>query len=90
MSNKITISIPSSSGEQQFHLSRKALLIAIAGSISVVALSATATYYSWQQQNSSRAQVVQLRNQLDQAEQQYQQQVNETHTLSQELEEKRD
>lgn len=90
MSKKIIISIPSSSGEQHFHVSRKALLLTIAGSISVIVFSATVAYYSWQQQTSSQSQVVQLRNQLDQAEQQYQQQINETHTLSQELEEKRD
>ncbi|MCG9679948.1 M23 family metallopeptidase [Vibrio sp. Isolate24] len=90
MSKQIIISIPSSSGEQLFHVSRKALLFTIIGSISVLGLSTMIAYYSWYQHSSSRSQVAQLLKQLHQTEQQYQQQVDETHTLSQELEEKRD
>ncbi|USD33025.1 MULTISPECIES: M23 family metallopeptidase [Vibrio] len=90
MSKQIIISIPSSSGEQLFHVSRKALLFTIIGSISVLGLSTIIAYYSWYQHSTSRSQVAQLLKQLHQTEQQYQQQVDETHTLSQELEEKRD
>ncbi|NVD05785.1 peptidase M23 [Vibrio sp. JPW-9-11-11] len=83
MSNKITISIPDESGVQHFHVTRKALVI----SLSLLTTGITAglgylTYHWYQQLNALEAQKAQL-------EQLYAEQIDTAHSLSQELEDKR-
>lgn len=97
MSKKITIAIPSASGVQNFHVSRKALLLSLLSATSLVSAAAGYGYYSWQQDTHSKQEIVQLTNQLQAAQKQaqslellYQEQIQETHNLSQELEAKRD
>ncbi|MFB9216546.1 peptidoglycan DD-metalloendopeptidase family protein [Vibrio sinaloensis] len=96
MSNKITISIPASAGMQHFHVSRKAL-ICLLSAIPLGTLAAGAYFYhNWQQDLTKQAQYNQLLAQLSEAEQQnaeleqlYAEQINETHAVTQELEDKK-
>ncbi|RTZ15079.1 M23 family metallopeptidase [Vibrio aquaticus] len=97
MSKKITIAIPSASGVQSFHVSRKTLLLSLLSTTGLASAAAGYGYYSWQQDTQSKREIVQLTNQLQAAQEQaqslellYQEQVQETHNLSQELEAKRD
>ncbi|KOO13707.1 peptidase M23 [Vibrio xuii] len=97
MSKNITISIPAKSGVQNFYVSRTTLLVSIAAAIGVVALGVGYGVYSWQQERQTEQEFRLLVSQLEDIEAQkqdlellYQEQVQETHNLSQELEEKRD
>lgn len=97
MSKNITISIPAKSGVQNFYVSRTTLLVSIAATIGSVALGVGYGVYSWQQERQTEQEFRLLVSQLQDTEAQkqdlellYQEQVQETHNLSQELEEKRD
>lgn len=97
MSKNITISIPAKSGVQNFYVSRTTLLVSIAATIGTVALGIGYGVYSWQQERQTEQEFRVLVTQLQDIEAQkqelellYQEQVQETHNLSQELEEKRD
>ncbi|MEZ8099812.1 M23 family metallopeptidase [Vibrio bivalvicida] len=82
MSKKITISIPNSSGVQHFDISRKKLFSSIAF---VVGSLIAATGYGYNQWHQEQA----LRTKLSELEMLYAEQIDTTHSLSQELEEKR-
>ncbi|WP_194437610.1 M23 family metallopeptidase [Vibrio fluminensis] len=93
---KITITIPTGTEVQHFTLSRKSLLLTIVTSFAVI--SGTAGYiYTKQKDISTRDQsITNLRQQLTAANQQkvtfeqlYEEQIDTSHTLSQELEQKR-
>lgn len=93
MSKKITISIPDSSGIQHFYISRKSFVIS---SILVFATLGSAGVYYWQQQQVSEQKYNALIDKLsvveqarDELEMLYEEQVDTTHSLSQELEDKR-
>jgi murein DD-endopeptidase MepM/ murein hydrolase activator NlpD len=97
MSKNITISIPAKSGVQNFYVSRTTLLVSIAATMGAVALGVGYGVYSWQQEVQTEQEFRLLVSQLEDIEAQkqelellYQEQVQETHNLSQELEEKRD
>jgi len=97
MSKNITISIPAKSGVQNFYVSRTTLLVSIAATIGALALGVGYGVYSWQQEVQTEQKFRLLVSQLEDIEAQkqnlellYQEQVQETHNLSQELEEKRD
>lgn len=97
MSKNITISIPAKSGVQNFYVSRTTLLVSIAATIGALALGVGYGVYSWQQEVQTEQEFRLLVSQLEDIEAQkqdlellYQEQVQETHNLSQELEEKRD
>ncbi|TFH90975.1 M23 family metallopeptidase [Vibrio ouci] len=97
MSKNITISIPAKSGVQNFYVSRTTLLVSIAATVGSVALGVGYGVYSWQQERQTEQEFRLLVSQLQDIEAQkqdlellYQEQVQETHNLSQELEEKRD
>ncbi|MEL7291129.1 MAG: M23 family metallopeptidase [Pseudomonadota bacterium] len=83
MSNKITISIPDQTGVQHFHVSRKALVIGLG--ITSVSIIAGIGYLAnhWYQQLSA------LETQKAHLEQLYAEQIDTAHSLSQELEDKR-
>lgn len=83
MSNKITISIPDKSGRQTFHVSRKALIVAL--SLFSVSITSGVGYFGYHWQNKLQA----LEVQKEQLEQLYAEQIDTAHTLSQELEHKR-
>ncbi|WP_394128554.1 M23 family metallopeptidase [Vibrio hepatarius] len=97
MSKNITISIPAKSGIQNFYVSRTTLLVSLTATIGAVALGVGYGVYSWQQEHQTEQEFRLLVSQLEDIEAQkqdlellYQEQVQETHNLSQELEEKRD
>ncbi|EGU49858.1 membrane protein [Vibrio orientalis CIP 102891 = ATCC 33934] len=97
MSKNITISIPAKSGVQNFYVSRTTLLVSIVSAFGIATLGAGYGVYSWLQERQTEQEFRVLVSQLEDIEAQkqdlellYQQQVQETHTLSQELEEKRD
>jgi len=97
MSKKITISIPAESGVQNFHVSRTALLLSITTFVGTIAAGVGYGFYSWQHERQTEQEFRALASQLQEIETQkqdiellYQEQIKETHNLSQELEEKRD
>ncbi|KJY83720.1 peptidase M23 [Vibrio galatheae] len=89
MSNKITISIPNSSGVQRFDVSRKALLTTIALLSGTLISGVGYGYYQWQQKQQTQEKYSSLTIKLSELEMLYEEQVDTTHSLSQELEEKR-
>jgi len=82
MSKKITISIPNSSGIQHFDVSRKKLFAFIAFAAGCLIVATGYGYNQWHQEQS-------LRTKLSELEMLYAEQVDTTHSLSQELEAKR-
>lgn len=93
MSKKITISIPDKSGVQHFYISRKSLLIS---SMLLLGTLGSAGAYYWQQQQTAEQKyttlldkftaIEQAKNELEML---YEEQIDTTHSLSQELEDKR-
>ena len=89
MSKKITISIPNSSGVQTFDVSRKTLFTSIAV-VAVTLLSGIGYgYYQWHQEQATQQKYHALVDKLSELEVLYEEQVDTTHSLSQELEDKR-
>ncbi|KGY12398.1 peptidase M23 [Vibrio tubiashii] len=89
MSKKITISIPTSSGIESFTVSKKSLLASIIIGASVLASGLAYSYQQWQQAQSNQAKYDVLADQFSRLEVLYEEQLDTTHSLSQELEEKR-
>lgn len=96
MSNKITISIPVQSGVQSFDVSRKKLLVSLAISCGLITASFAYMTYQWHSQKTIEQQYAQLNEKLNSVERVkqelevlYEEQVDTTHSLSQELEDKR-
>ncbi|WP_367988271.1 M23 family metallopeptidase [Vibrio sp. NTOU-M3] len=95
MSRKITISIPSSDGEQLFYITRKTALIILSSIILITCTAASYLYTTWRSQQNTQDDYQQLLNQVRQTEQQkseleqqYNEQLDVAHSLSLELEEK--
>ncbi|MCW8335200.1 M23 family metallopeptidase [Vibrio paucivorans] len=97
MSQKITISVPTNNGEQLFFVGKKTLISSLL--LCITAVSATTGYLVMQlkQQTQLQTQIVHAMAQLEQSEQERTQfealsneQVDTIHSLSQELEQKRD
>lgn len=93
MSKKITISIPDSSGVQHFYISRKNFVVS---SMLLIGTLGSGGVYFWQQQQKTQQNYNALLDQLSSVEQAknelemlYEEQVDTTHSLSQELEDKR-
>lgn len=89
MPKKITISIPTSSGVQHFDVSRKALVNSIAAITSTLLLGLGYGYYQAQQESAAQEKYSELANKFSELEMLYAEQMDTTHSLSQELEEKR-
>ncbi|WP_394145815.1 peptidoglycan DD-metalloendopeptidase family protein [Vibrio atypicus] len=96
MSKKITISIPASSGVQDFHVSRKALICSLSAVAVSAAIGAGYVYHNWQSERSAQQQCNLLIDKLSEVEKQkseleqlYAEQINETHAVTQELEDKK-
>lgn len=94
MSKKITISIPVPSGVQNFFVSRKTLLLSLVSITTALTAGIGYGYHTKQQDKQTIAQLTEAlhtaNNQRESLDLLYQEQVQETHNLSQELEEKRD
>lgn len=94
MSKKITISIPVPSGVQNFFVSRKTLLLSLVSITTALTAGIGYGYHTKQQDKQTIAQLTEAlhtaNNQRKSLDLLYQEQVQETHNLSQELEEKRD
>jgi murein DD-endopeptidase MepM/ murein hydrolase activator NlpD len=97
MSNKITLCIPAKSGVQNFYISRKAIATAFMATSTVIASTAGYIYHNHLEQQALLAEYQGLSSQLEvtqknkaELEQLYNQQVEDTHSLSQELAEKND
>lgn len=89
MSKKITISIPDSSGVQTFDVSRKTLFTSIAVIASTLFSGVGYGYYQWYQEQTTQQKYHALVDKLSELEVLYEEQVDTTHSLSQELEDKR-
>ncbi|CAK4066583.1 MULTISPECIES: M23 family metallopeptidase [Vibrio] len=96
MSNKITIFIPDASGVQHFHVSRKSLIILLSTLLIAVVACGTFFYQTWQEKRAAQHNYSLLMTQLTYSEQErseleqlYEEQVNETHAVTQELEDKK-
>lgn len=94
MSKKITISIPVPSGVQNFFVSRKTLLLSLVSITTALTVGIGYGYHTKQQDKQTIAQLTEALHtanyQRESLDLLYQEQVQETHNLSQELEEKRD
>ena len=96
MSKKITISIPATSGIQHFHVSRKASVLLLSALTASVLGGGVYVYQNWQNQLSAQEKYNQLIDKLSETEKEraeleqlYTEQVNETHAVTQELEDKK-
>lgn len=89
MSKKITISIPNSSGVQTFDVSRKTLFTSIAVVAGTLLSGIGYGYYQWHQKQATQQKYHSLVDKLSELEVLYEEQVDTTHSLSQELEDKR-
>ncbi|MDC5804180.1 M23 family metallopeptidase [Vibrio europaeus] len=89
MSKKITISIPNSSGVQTFDVSRKTLFTSIAVIAGTLISGVGYGYYQWHQEQTTQQKYHALVDKLSELEVLYEEQVDTTHSLSQELEDKR-
>lgn len=89
MSKKITISIPDSSGVQTFDVSRKTLFTSIAVIAGTLFSGVGYGYYQWYQEQTTQQKYHALVDKLSELEVLYEEQVDTTHSLSQELEDKR-
>ncbi|MCG9583798.1 M23 family metallopeptidase [Vibrio tubiashii] len=89
MSKKITISIPNSSGVQTFDVSRKTLFTSIAVIAGTLFSGIGYVYYQWHQEQTTQQKYHALVDKLSELEVLYEEQVDTTHSLSQELEDKR-
>lgn len=89
MSKKITISIPDSSGVQTFDVSRKTLFTSIAVVAGTLFSGVGYGYYQWYQEQTTQQKYHALVDKLSELEVLYEEQVDTTHSLSQELEDKR-
>ncbi|NOH81241.1 peptidoglycan DD-metalloendopeptidase family protein [Vibrio sp. RE86] len=90
MSKKITISVPAPSGMHHFFVSRKTLLLSLASITTAIAAGVGYGYHKETTIAQLTSELHSLRNQRESLNLLYQEQVQETHNLSQELEEKRD
>ncbi|MDA0149766.1 M23 family metallopeptidase [Vibrio sp. LaRot3] len=88
MSKKITISIPAGKGEQCFSLSRKHIFIAFAATTTAILGTATWLVHSQKQVEALEQQLTEVSEQKSNFESLYSDQLDTTHSLSQELEEK--
>ncbi|MEX0334363.1 M23 family metallopeptidase [Vibrio tubiashii] len=89
MSKKITISIPNSSGVQTFDVSRKTLFTSIAVIAGILFSGVGYGYYQSHQEQTTQQKYNALVDKLSELEVLYEEQVDTTHSLSQELEDKR-
>ncbi|AIW13140.1 M23 family metallopeptidase [Vibrio tubiashii] len=89
MSKKITISIPNSSGVQTFDVSRKTLFTSIAVIAGILFSGVGYGYYQSHQEQTTQQKYHALVDKLSELEVLYEEQVDTTHSLSQELEDKR-
>lgn len=96
MSKKITISIPATSGIQHFHVSRKASLCLLSALTASLIGAGVYVYHNWQNQLADQDRYNQLIDKLSTAEKEiadlellYAEQINETHAVTQELEDKK-
>ncbi len=87
---KITITIPTGKEAQHFSISRSALLLSIAASVTIIGSTAGYIHYNQSHIAELNQQLAHSIEQKTTLEQLYEEQMDTTHTLSQELEEKRD
>ena len=88
MSKKITISIPAGKGEQRFSLSRKNIFIAFAATTTAILGTATWLVHTQKHVEALEQQLTEVSEQKSNFESLYSAQLDTTHGLSQELEEK--
>lgn len=88
MSKKITISIPAGKGEQCFSLSRKHIFIAFAATTTAILGTATWLVHSQKQVEALEQQLTEVSKQKSNFESLYSDQLDNNHSLTQELEEK--
>ena len=92
MSQRITISIPTPSGDRSFYLSKKGLItsgLVAAGLLSFSLLSGSALLYLYTQKHQLESALIKQQTQVTYLTQLNSEQQDETHALSQELETKR-
>lgn len=87
---KITITIPTDKEAQHFSISRKSLLLSIAATVTLLGSTASYIYYHQQQLATLSQGLAQARSEKNTLEQLYEEQMDTSHSLSQELEQKRD
>lgn len=87
---KITITIPTDKEAQHFSISRKSLLLSIAATVTLLGSTASYIYYHQQQITTLSQNLAQAHTEKDTLEQLYEEQMDTSHSLSQELEQKRD
>ncbi|MGF1910480.1 M23 family metallopeptidase [Vibrio kasasachensis] len=87
---KITITIPTDKEAQHFSISRKSLLLSIAATVTLLGSTASYIYYHQQQITTLSQNLAQAHTEKNTLEQLYEEQMDTSHSLSQELEQKRD